>query len=133
MGVPYHDDVAYLHGGSQAAKRMLYTGETVAGSEAVRLGFALSSHPGRDQLFEEADALLEKISRMSRNQLAMMKQSINHFCGTNLDSTQQLATYFDGIARHTKEGIQFKKECEELGVKGAINKRDKVPSKLCVC
>jgi enoyl-CoA hydratase len=37
---------------------------------------------------------------------------------------QSMATLFDGVARHTPEGIQFKKRCEEVGFKQAVSERD---------
>ena len=41
-----------------------------------------------------------------------------------LASTQTIATLFDGIARHSPEGIQFKKRAEEVGFKQAVAERD---------
>jgi enoyl-CoA hydratase len=35
-----------------------------------------------------------------------------------------MATLFDGIARHTPEGVAFKKRCEEVGFHKAIIERD---------
>ena len=47
-----------------------------------------------------------------------------------LHSTQTLATLFDGIARHTPEGIQFKEKVEKLGFKAAVVERDNPASLL---
>lgn len=41
-----------------------------------------------------------------------------------LSATQTLATVFDGVARHTPEGVAFKKRCEEVGFKQAVVERD---------
>jgi len=41
-----------------------------------------------------------------------------------LFGTQRLATFFDGITRHTPEGYGFKKRAEEVGFKKAVKERD---------
>jgi enoyl-CoA hydratase len=37
---------------------------------------------------------------------------------------QRLSTIFDGISRHSPEGIEFKKRVEEKGWKEAVKERD---------
>ena len=39
-------------------------------------------------------------------------------------STQRLATIFDGIARHSPEGMNVRKRAEEVGWKQAVAERD---------
>ena len=39
-------------------------------------------------------------------------------------NTQRLATIFDGITRHSPEGVNFKKRAEEVGWKRAVQERD---------
>jgi enoyl-CoA hydratase len=41
-----------------------------------------------------------------------------------LDSTQLLATVFDGITRHSPEGVWFKERSEEVGFQQAVAERD---------
>jgi enoyl-CoA hydratase len=41
-----------------------------------------------------------------------------------LASTQMVATLFDGIARHTPEGVAFKARAERVGFKRAVQERD---------
>ena len=41
-----------------------------------------------------------------------------------LASSQTLATFFDGIACHTLEGVNFKNGAEEIGWKEAVRERD---------
>ena len=41
-----------------------------------------------------------------------------------LRSTQMLATIFDGITRHSPEGMAFKRRAETVGWKQAVNERD---------
>lgn len=41
-----------------------------------------------------------------------------------LGTTQMLATFFDGIARHTREGLAFKARAEAVGFRQAVRERD---------
>jgi hypothetical protein len=41
-----------------------------------------------------------------------------------LATTQMLATLFDGVARHSPEGVWFKRRAEEVGFKQAVKERD---------
>jgi enoyl-CoA hydratase len=59
------------------------------------------------------------------NQLAMGKLAVNKAVeAMGLELTQTFATLFDGMARHTPEGVAFKKRCEEVGFKQAVAERD---------
>jgi enoyl-CoA hydratase len=41
-----------------------------------------------------------------------------------LMGTQMIATVFDGITRHSPEGMNFKRRSEEMGWKRAVDERD---------
>jgi enoyl-CoA hydratase len=41
-----------------------------------------------------------------------------------LQATQVLGTFFDGIARHTREGHEFVRRAAEAGFKEAVRERD---------
>jgi enoyl-CoA hydratase len=41
-----------------------------------------------------------------------------------LGNTQRIATLFDGITRHSPEGVWFKQRAEEVGFKQAVRERD---------
>jgi enoyl-CoA hydratase len=41
-----------------------------------------------------------------------------------LQTTQMFATLFDGMARHTPEGVAFKARAEAVGFKQAVKERD---------
>ena len=59
------------------------------------------------------------------NQLTMQKLMINQAIeASGLINTQRFATIFDGISRHTPEGLNFKKMSEEKGWKAAVKERD---------
>ena len=42
-----------------------------------------------------------------------------------LAATQRLATLFDGIARHSPEGVAFKARAEAVGWRQAVAERDR--------
>ncbi len=63
---------------------------------------------------------------MRRNQLMMQKLMINQaYENMGLQTTQMFATLFDGIARHTPEGVAFKARAETVGFKQAVKERDR--------
>jgi enoyl-CoA hydratase len=110
--------------GLEAAKRLLFTGELIDGREAVRIGL-VGEAVAVAQLDEHVEILAAKIASVPRNQLAMMKRVVNQsYANQGLETTQLLATVFDGIARHTPEGVAFKRRAEEVGWRGAVAERD---------
>lgn len=108
--------------GAQRAKRLLFTGDCLSGTEAVEWGLAIEAAP-RAQLDERFETLLARIARLPINQLVMMKLLVNQTM-QGLLPTQILGTVFDGIARHTKEGCAFQQRAAEAGFKQAVHQRD---------
>lgn len=110
--------------GAQQAKRMLFTGDLIDGTEAERIGLALRAVPDAE-LDETVDRLAERIAGVPTNQLAMHKMVINQALDAmGLGASQSLATVFDGIARHSPEGVWFKRYAEEHGFAAAVEVRD---------
>jgi enoyl-CoA hydratase len=110
--------------GAQRAKRLLFTGDSLSGSEAVEWGLAIEAPPA-EQLVERTEILLERIARMPLNQLMMMKLLVNQtLFAQGLHGSQVLGTLFDGIARHTAEGHAFRARAGEAGFREAVRERD---------
>ncbi|MBW1789903.1 MAG: crotonase/enoyl-CoA hydratase family protein [Deltaproteobacteria bacterium] len=110
--------------GPEMAKRMLFTGDKIDGKEAQRIGLVYKSVPP-ERLDEEVEALARRISTVPRNQLMMQKLMINQAMeNMGLRNTQMFATLFDGITRHSPEGMMFKKRSETVGWKQAVKERD---------
>jgi enoyl-CoA hydratase len=110
--------------GLEKAKRLLFTGDCLSGTEAKEWGLATEAAP-RDQLDARFEILLERIARMPVNQLIMMKLMLNQtITNAGLHSTQILGTVFDGIARHTPVGYAFQRRAAEVGFKEAVRERD---------
>jgi len=110
--------------GVEKAKRMLLTGDKITGIEAEKLGLVLKS-VSQEQLDDEVDKLAQRMATVPINQLVMHKLMINQTLeNMGLRTTQMFATLFDGIARHSPEGIAFKRRSENIGWKIAVKERD---------
>jgi enoyl-CoA hydratase len=110
--------------GPMRAKRLLLTGDSLTGEQAVEWGLATESAPAAE-LDERFEALLARVARMPVNQLVMMKMLVNQsLYAQGLHQTQVLGTFFDGITRHTEEGHAFVRRAAEAGFKEAVRERD---------
>ena len=110
--------------GPARAKRLLLTGDSITGTEAVEWGLASESAPAAE-LHERFEALLERVARLPVNQLVMHKLLVNQAAyAQGLHATQVLGTFFDGIARHTPEGYGFARRAAEAGWREAVRERD---------
>lgn len=110
--------------GPQRAKRLLFTGDSLSGTEALEWGLAIEAPPP-DQLDERVEALVARIARMPLNQLRMMKLLVNESLhAQGLHATQTLGTLLDGVARHTPEGYAFADLAAREGFKAAVQARD---------
>jgi enoyl-CoA hydratase len=110
--------------GAQRAKRLLFTGDSLSGEEALEWGLAIDAPPP-ELLDERTDALVGRIARMPVNQLMMMKLLVNQtLFAQGLHATQVLGTVFDGITRHTAEGYAFQRRAAEAGFREAVRERD---------
>jgi enoyl-CoA hydratase len=110
--------------GLERAKRLLLTGDPVDGRTAERIGLASAAVPA-ERVADEARALAERVALVPSNQLAMMKLLVNQMVeNMGLATTQMLGTIFDGIARHTPEGVAWRERAISAGVRQALAERD---------
>jgi enoyl-CoA hydratase len=110
--------------GPQRAKRLLFTGDSLSGAEALEWGLAIEA-PAPERLEERTEVLVDRIARSPLNQLQMMKLLVNQsLYAQGLHATQILGTVFDGITRHTKEGYGFQQRAAEAGYRTAVRERD---------
>ncbi|MGI8578937.1 MAG: crotonase/enoyl-CoA hydratase family protein [Solirubrobacteraceae bacterium] len=110
--------------GLEKAKRLLFTGDSLSGTDAVEWGLATEA-PAPEDLDERFEVLIERIARMPVNQLVMMKLLLNQtVAAQGLHTTQILGTLFDGAARHTPEGYAFQQRAAEAGFRRAVAERD---------
>lgn len=110
--------------GAEKAKRMLLTGDTVDGRTAEKMGLVYQAVPAKD-LDKAVDALARRMAGVPKNQLMMQKLMINQaYENMGLAGTQMLATLFDGITRHSPEGVWFKNYADKHGFHAAVKWRD---------
>ena len=110
--------------GAQRAKQMLLTGDLIDGRTAKDWGLAVDAVPEK-KLDKAVATLASRMTGVPKNQLMMQKLVINQaYENMGLASTQALATLFDGITRHTPEGLWFKRYAEEFGFAAATGWRD---------
>ncbi len=110
--------------GAQRAKRLLFTGDSLTGAEALEWGLAIEA-PAAAELEERTEILIERIAKVPVNQLMMMKLLVNQtLFAQGLHATQVLGTVFDGITRHTPEGYAFQQRAAEAGFREAVRERD---------
>jgi enoyl-CoA hydratase len=110
--------------GLERAKRYLLTGDEIPARKAAEIGMILEV-VADDALPEHALALARRMARVPVNQLIMLKllcnQTAEHL---GLAQTRLLGTLFDGIARHTQEGLDFVERSRDVGFRQAVRERD---------
>jgi enoyl-CoA hydratase len=110
--------------GAQRAKRLLFTGDSLSGAEALEWGLAIEA-PAPELLDERTEILVGRIARLPVNQLRMMKLLVNQSqYAQGLHTTQVLGTLLDGITRHTAEGYAFQQRAMQAGFREAVRERD---------
>ncbi len=109
--------------GAERAKRLLFSGDLIDGRQAQAWGLG-QAVPAAD-LDDEVERIAQRMATVPRNQLIMQKMMVNQALeNMGLASTQTLANFFDGITRHSPEGVNFKQRAEAVGWKQAVRERD---------
>jgi enoyl-CoA hydratase len=110
--------------GAMRAKQLMFTGDTIDGTQAAEWGLANFSVPP-DQLDDATLKLAQRIAGVPRSHLMMHKLVVNQvWHSMGLEQTQMFATVFDGITRHNPEGMWFRRQAEAEGFKSAVAWRD---------
>ena len=110
--------------GLERAKRYMLTGDEIPALEAARIGLILETVP-EDKLLDHATAFAQRMARVPLNQLQMLKLLCNHTAEQmGLGTSRLLGSFFDGIARHTQEGLDFVRHAQETGFRQAVRERD---------
>jgi enoyl-CoA hydratase len=110
--------------GLERAKRYLLTGDEISAPEAARIGLILETVPD-DRLEAHATAFARRMAQVPTTQLVMLKLLCNQTAeNMGMASTRTLGSLFDGIARHTKEGLDFVARSQEVGFRQAVRERD---------
>lgn len=110
--------------GLEKAKRYLLTGDEIPAPEAARIGLILEAVPD-ERLQDHAMALARRMARLPLTQLTMLKLLCNQTAeNMGMASTRTLGTLFDGVARHTQEGLDFVRRAGDVGFRQAVQERD---------
>jgi len=110
--------------GLERTKRYLLTGDEIPAKTAAEIGLVLEVVPAAE-LLAHATALAERMARLPVNQLVMMKLLCNQTVeNMGLASSRLLGTLFDGVARHTQEGLDFVRRSQQAGFREAVRERD---------
>lgn len=110
--------------GLEKAKRYLLTGDEIPAKTAAKIGLILETVPD-DRLQEHAMAFAKRMARVPANQLIMLKLLCNQTVeNMGFASSRLLGTIFDGVARHTQEGLDFVARAQEVGFRQAVRERD---------
>ncbi|MCB1248850.1 MAG: crotonase/enoyl-CoA hydratase family protein [Acidimicrobiales bacterium] len=125
-GVPEAPWVWVARLGLERAKRYLFTGDELTAREAADAGMILECVPD-DALDARAVALADRMALLPLNQLQMMKWMLNDVARHQYqpDTSRLLGFIFDGVARHTQEGLDFVERAQEVGWREVIRERDR--------
>ena len=112
--------------GLERAKRYMLTGDEFSGAEAAAMGIVLEAVPA-DDLAGRSLALARRMAQVPANQLSMIKTALNEVARQSYDprGSRLLGTLFDGVARHTQEGLDFVARAQEIGWREAVRERDR--------
>ena len=125
-GVPEAPWVWVARLGLERAKRYLFTGDEIPAPLAAELGMILECVPD-DDLADHTAELAQRMARLPLNQLQMMKWMLNDVARHQYqpDTSRLLGFVFDGVARHTQEGLDFVEQAVEIGWREAVRERDR--------
>jgi enoyl-CoA hydratase len=125
-GVPEAPWVWVARLGLERAKRYLFTGDELTAREAADLGMILECVPD-DELADHAMRLAHRMALLPLNQLQMTKWMLNDVARHQYqpETSRLLGFIFDGVARHTQEGLDFVARSQEVGFREAVRERDR--------
>jgi enoyl-CoA hydratase len=110
--------------GLEQAKRYMLTGDEISAGKAAEIGMILEAVPD-DELEAHAFGLARRMAQVPTNQLVMLKLLANQTLeNMGFTSSRTLGTLFDGVARHTQEGLDFVARAQEVGFRQAVRERD---------
>ncbi len=115
--------------GMRKAKELYYTGDSVTGVEAARIGMINYAFP-KEALEERTVALADRIANMTADHLAILKLNMNRFYeNMGIYSSVRSSTDLDAAAQFTSFSYAWQDKMREsmeagIGLKGALDWRD---------
>ncbi|MBI5948839.1 MAG: enoyl-CoA hydratase/isomerase family protein [Chloroflexi bacterium] len=115
--------------GMRKAKELYYTGDSVSGVEAERIGMINHAWP-KEELEERTIAFADRFANMTADHLAILKVNMNRFYeNMGIYSSVRSSTDLDAAAQFTAESYKFQDNMRAAaesggGLKEALAKRD---------
>ena len=115
--------------GMRKAKELYYTGDSISGAEAERIGMINYAWP-KEELEERTIALADRIANLSADHLAILKLNMNRFYeNMGIYSSVRSSTDLDAAAQFTEQAYLWQDKVREsfeagTGLKGALEWRD---------
>jgi enoyl-CoA hydratase len=115
--------------GMRKAKELYYTGDSVTGAEAERIGMINHAFP-KDELDARTIEMADRIANMTADHLAILKLNMNRFYeNMGIYSSVRSSTDMDAAAQFTGESYLWQDKMREsaeagTGLKGALDWRD---------
>lgn len=106
------------------ARELLYTGDSISGEEAVRIGWANRCYPA-DQLAEETERFAERIANIESDLLQISKRGVNRaYEVMGIRTALAVGADLQGLSTYRPSGKQFGTILREKGLKAALDWRD---------
>ncbi len=115
--------------GMRKAKELYYTGDSISGAEAERIGMINHAWP-KEELEERTIALADRLANLSADHLAILKLNMNRFYeNMGIYSSVRSSTDLDAAAQFTEQAYLWQDKVREsfeagTGLKGALEWRD---------
>jgi enoyl-CoA hydratase/carnithine racemase len=110
--------------GMRTAMDMMLTGDSISGTEAVRLGWANYAYPAED-LDDKVLAYADRIAMMPTDLVQLNKRLVHRTMETmGLRTAIRLGTEICALGIHQPTMRQFVSEISSGGLTGALSKRD---------
>ncbi len=110
--------------GMRKAKELLYTGDSISGRDAERIGMVNRAVPS-SELDAEVERWAERIAIQAPDSLALQKRSVNTFFESmGIYQSVHSATDTDAMAQFSGQAYLWQDKVRELGMREAIAWRD---------
>ncbi len=104
--------------GMRKAKELYYTGSSVTGIEAEKMGMINYAYP-KEELEERTIALADYVGNMSADHLAILKLNMNRFYeNMGIYSSVRSSTDLDAMGQFTQESYTWQDKMREQGTAG---------------
>ena len=104
--------------GMRKAKELYYTGDSVSGAEAERIGMINYSWP-KDELEERTIAMADRIANLSADHLAILKLNMNRFYeNMGIYSSVRSSTDMDAAGQFTRSPTPGRTRCAKSAEAG---------------